>query len=335
MWPRVVSSCVVMLLYGCAGKREEKKSAAPPTRVVAIDAAVPSPPIARSAPAAIDAAPASAPRATPPTPTTPYIEGGYLSLLYLDYYFGEVLGNYPGAPPTNRYMSFKYKWETKVLDELEAGLRIANATAELRQGNDATSTDRAVGAYTRQVLAVWPELRALVDYYQLRLYVDDEFARGRRDGQIVADAVAKIGPLRTPMIESVFDGWRVAAGDKPASARAIASGSFEACTRAAHLVFAIHARMRAKTLQPEDAEARAAIDTKMSACRRGVGAVSVLPEGFHSFATALRNAAVAFGDAADADWSIKYAGDDLERLVEKYIVEWPKLPAEPAEQAPP
>ena len=71
--------------------------------------------------------------------------------------------------------------------------------------------------------------------------------------------------------------------------------------------------------------------TAMSACRKGVGAVSELPAEFQLFAKALREAALEFGDA-HAGFSIQYADDDLEELVTTYIAHWPKLPAEPAEK---
>jgi hypothetical protein len=325
----------MVLLLACSPKREEKKSPAPvPTRpAMPVAPAIATPVVVIDAAPAIDAAVVEGVYATS---SERFLAGGYLHLLWLDHYLGEMLATYPGVPATNRYSSHMVKWEFPDLDKLEKALRRASATASHPMNNEVSDTDRAVGMYTKAALEVWPELRGLAEYYKSRQFVDDEFARGRREAPLVADAIAKIGPLRKPMVESVFAGWRLAAGDKKDSARAIAAASFEACTRAAYLVFDAHATARAKTRAKQanvpDPAMEAAIDEGMSACRKGVGAVSALPTGFQSFASSLREAAVAFGDASNAGWAVQYADDDLEELVSIYITEWPKLPSEPAEQ---
>ena len=251
--------------------------------------------------------------------------GAYLDLLWLDHTVAEMLFAFPGAPATNRYGSFTYKWKLPDLERLEKVLRRADATTRHPIG-EPTETDRAVSAYTTQLLATWPMLRELADYYRTQTFVDDEFAKGRREAPLVAEAIRALAPLRRPMTESIFAGWRAAAGDKPDSPRALVGASFEACMRAAWLIFESSGKR-------SDAAAQA-MDTAMSACRRGVGAVSALPPDYASFAKPLRTAAVAFGDSMNADWARQYAVDDVERLVTAYIEHWPKLPAEPAEKPP-
>jgi hypothetical protein len=334
MFSRVAFTFSVLLLCNCSPKREEKKSAvavAPVQQVAPIDAAVP---LSVDA-TAVDAGDTWA-HAKPKvdgeyaTQQQRFLDGGYLSLLWVDHFFGEMLASFPGAAPTGRYYSSTYKWEVPDLDKLEKALRRAKATSSHPIANTPTETDRAVHAYTSAALEVWPDLRGLAEYYKEQRFVDDEFARGRSEGRLVGEAIDKMAPLGKPMIESLFAGWREAAGDKPESARAIAGASFEACTRAAFFVFdAVAVRKKTKTPNPAT---EAAIDVRMSECRKGVGAVSALPAGFQPFARSLRQAAIAFGDASHSGWAVKYADDDLSELVDAYIQQWPKLPSEPAEK---
>ncbi len=324
MWRRIVCSGLVLLACNCTAKKEETKSApsvAPAQQVPALDAPTPTPPPL----VVVDATPAKVIEGAYATQVDRYL-GAYLDLLWADVYLTEILAAYPGAPSTNRYNSFTYQWKLPDLDKLEKAIHLAHEAAKLVNG--ANDTDRAILAYASQVEDLWPRLRALADYYKGQRYVDDEFAMGRRDAPLVAEAIAKIQPLRTKMIDGVFEGWREAAGDTKDSPRAIVGASFETCMRAAYVVFG-----RTKHADPKKLEeAERAIDAAMSACRQGVGAVSRLPLAFSTFNIWLRAAAVSFGNATAADWARKYAADDVEKLVREYIGAWPKLPASPAEK---
>lgn len=319
MWRLVVCSGVVLLACNGSSKRDDEKSAptvAPVQQAIAVDAMV-----------AGDSG---------GTAAKPVVEGiyatrverylaVYLDLLWVDLALSEMLVGYPGAPAKNRYTSYTFDWKLPELDAIEKVLTLAKVTAE-RAGAENGATEHDVLAYTTRALLVWPPLRALADYYKQQRYVDDEFAQGRRDAPLVAEAIAKLAPLRTRMRESVFAGWRDAAGDKPESPRAIIGASFEACLRVANLIFA---RPKNGKLDERGEEV---IEEAIGACRRGVGAVSALPEVYRSFDAPLRSAAIAFGNAVDSDFTRQYAIGDVERLVKAYIERWPKLPSEPAER---
>lgn len=204
-------------------------------------------------------------------------------------------------------------------------LQLAKATAE-RAMKENGGTEPHVLAYATQALAVWPAIDDLATYYDAQKFVDDEFARGRKEASLVPEAIEKIAPLREPMREAVFTGWREAAGDKKESPRAIVGASFEACMRVATLLFA-----RPKTGKQSD-EAERVLEEAMGACRRGVGAVSALPEEYRSFEEPLRGAAIAFGNAVDDNYSRQYTTGNVNRLVKAYLERWPQLPAEPAEK---
>ncbi|MFN0249241.1 MAG: hypothetical protein ACKV2T_20320 [Kofleriaceae bacterium] len=338
MFVRVACTVSVLLLCNCSRSREEAKpieAVAPAPQILPIDAVAPAPVASAIAawtgPDAGDAWANTKPRVEGEyrTQHEQFLDGGYLALLWVDHFFGEMLVSFPGAAPTNRYYSGNFGWDVPDLDKVEKALRRANATSSYPI-DTATVADRAVSAYTATALDVWPDLRGLAEYYKEKRFVDDEFARGRSEGRLVAEAIEKMTPLRKPMSEGVFAGWREVAGDKPESARAIAGASFEACIRAAFDVFdAATIRRKSKTTNPQT---EVAIDARMSVCRKAVGAVSALPASFHPFAQSLRKAAIAFGDASHSDWAVKHADDELLELVNAYIEQWPKLPSEPAEK---
>lgn len=324
-------ACLSVLLFACRSEdttrpvpapvRERPIAVAAPAMPVTIDAAIDA---ATYVPYAMrDAADVPLVEASYTTEVDRYLHV-YLHLLWVDHYLAEMLSAYPGAPRTDRYNSFTYQWRLPDRAKIEKALTRAAATSTNPVDAEGNETDRAVASYTKHVLQVWPGLRELADYYADKRFVDDEFVRGRRDAPLVAQAIAKIAPHRKSMMDAVFAGWRKAAGDKPMSPRALVGESFEACLRAAALIFE---QPNAKAM-----EANPAVDAAMSTCRKGVGTVSTLPGGFQGFAIYLRAAAVAFGDSMTADWARKYAVDDVEKLVAEYVAHWPKLPAEPAER---
>ncbi len=316
MWRSVVWSC--LLLVACA----KKKDAAPTDEPVRPVRAVPAVRIdAASADAVVDARPLA--EGEYATRADRYLVA-YLDLLWVDLALHEMLQAYPGAPTTNRYTTYRYDWSLPARQPLEAALRRAKLAAERVRDDDA---DRAVLAYTTLVLEAWPSLDGLATYYKEQRYVDDEFARGRREQALVGETLAKIEPLRKPMTESVFAGWRTVAGGNPESPRAVLGASFEACMRLAMLLFE---RPRVQT--KPDPKVEEAIDEAMGACRRGVGAVSALPEAFRSFDKPLRTVALSLGNAVDSNSSRQYAIADVEQLVKAYVERWPKLPSEPAER---
>lgn len=243
---------------------------------------------------------------------------GYLDLLWLDVVLTERLRAYPGVPATNRFSTTSYNWHPYVVDI--SLLRRAQTLAEKTDEAERTDADRAVLAYTTAVLAEWPAIAALAAYYQDKRYVDDEFARGRKEARLVPDLLAKLPPGGSTLRETVFRQWRVVAADKRGSPRAIVSGAWEACMRASVYVFSLAKR--------NEADADAAV----SACRHGVAAVSALPGDLGELQTELRAAAVAFGNAVAADYTRNSAIDDVEKLVKSYVERWPKLPGEPAER---
>ncbi len=329
MWHRVVCSAVVLLACNGASKREDETAAptvAPVQQTMAVDAMA----MAMAMPVPGHAGDTWA--HAKPVADGEYAtridryRAAYLDLLWVDLTLAEMLAAFPGAPSTNRYSSYTFEWKLPDREKLEKALARAKAAATFAIEENG-ETDRAVLAYTTQALLVWPEISALAEYYKGQRYVDDEFARGREKAPLVAEAIGALAPLRTPMTDGVFSGWREAAGDTEDSPRAIIGEAFQACMTVAKLIFD---RPKGSGKRVEAAEA--VIDTAMGACRRGVGAVSGLPEIYRSFDRPLRDAAIAFGNAVDSNFSRQYAVNDVERLVTAYIERWPKLPSEPAEK---
>jgi hypothetical protein len=336
-WSRFV---YIALLVGCAGFGGcagcgNKESAPPPPppavspssspSISPIDAATITSP---EAPVAIDAAPVivEGEYAT----TTDRFLRAYLDLLWTHLSFNEVLLRYPGVPTSGRYFSSRFEW--RVPDDeanaMEAVLKRAQLAAEKAPGSGAT--ERTIIAYTTEAQRVFPRVRALAAYYRDKRFVDDEFAFGRSEAPFIAEVIATLEPLRKPMIDAVFAGWSAAAGDQRESPRAVIGISFETCMRAGNLIYG-----QDPNAKPEPKQAAAierAIDDALGACRRGVGAVSALPETYRAFQAPLRKAAIAFGDTAVYAWNRKFTDDDVRILVKAYVEQWPKLPAEPAEK---
>lgn len=318
-------ACLV-LLAGCSKKEEAKPRPAPPPPATPEPARpTPEPPHVPEAPALpiVDAA-------SPSSMATGRYLAAYLDLLWVHQSLNEALLRYPGAPPTNRYSSYSYEWKLYANEQsaIETAVKLAYETA--RRYTDGGDADRAVLAYTTEVVAAMPRLGALFEYYRDKRFVDDEFAHGRREAKLVPEVLAKLAPLRTPMVDAIFAGWREAAGDKPESPRAIIGASFEKCMRVGKLIYDQDPKAQPEKKELEKIER--AIDDALGACRQSVGAVSALPAPYSSFAVPLRAAAVAFGDTSLSAWKREYTTNDIENLVKAYVQQWPNLPSEPAER---
>jgi hypothetical protein len=235
----------------------------------------------------------------------------YLALMSVDFVFDQLLATFPGTPATNRFATYEYQWgstQQRSLRQLAPMVAMAAAAAsEMPQ----TPVDTAVAAYVTALTTWWPKIESLNAYYVDQRFVDDEFARARRETPAIERARAELERLRVPMRAAVIAAWRELAHDAPGAPRAIVGRSWEACVAYADRVMA---RSSAE-----------AIDAAISRCRRAIAPVAALPESLRDHLDdKLRRVAIEAGDDAITHPSLgtAYALGDL---TSAYVSQWQAL----------
>jgi hypothetical protein len=242
----------------------------------------------------------------------------YVELLSVDFVFYQLLAAFPGTPTTNRFAVFEYPWglpRSHSLRDLVATIDAATAAAaEAPQAR----VDAAVAAYVAALAIWWPKIESLNTYYTDQRFIDDEFARGRREAPEIAHAMTELAKLRVPMRAAVLAAWRELTHDAPSSPRAIVGRSWEAC-------MAYEDRVMARA-NPD------ALDAAISRCRRAIAPVAALPDSLRAHLDEdLRRAAIEAGDDAvvhspNPGLDTGYAFGEL---TSAYLAQWRDLPRVP------
>jgi hypothetical protein len=235
----------------------------------------------------------------------------YLALMSVDFVFDQLLATFPGAPATNRFGSYEYRWGSQrehSLGPLAPTIAVAAAAAG---ETPRAPVDTAVAAYLAALMTWWPKIESLASYYADERFVDDEFARARREAPVVERARTELARLRGPMRAAVLAAWRDLTHDAPGSPRAIIGRSWEACIAYADRVMA---RSSAD-----------AIDAAISRCRRAIAPVAALPATLRDHLDdKLRRVAIEAGDDAIVHQNLD-AAYALGALTAAYVAQWHAL----------
>ena len=239
----------------------------------------------------------------------------YLALMSVDFVFDQFLATFPGAPAANRFASYEYQWGSSQQPSLhQLAPAVAMAAAAASEAPQAP-VDVAVAAYVTALTAWWPKIESLNTYYADERFVDDEFARGRREAPTIDRARVALERLRVPMRAAVLAAWRELANDAPGSPRAIIGRSWQACVAYADRVMA---RSSAD-----------AVDAAISRCRSAVAPVAALPASLRDHLDdKLRRVAVEAGDDAITRPSLD-AAYALGDLTSAYVAQWHALAPAP------
>jgi hypothetical protein len=223
----------------------------------------------------------------------------------------DVSGGAGGKP----VRTYEYQWGSSQQHSLRQLAPIIAMAAAAASEAPQAPVDTAVAAYVTALTTWWPKIESLSTYYADQRFVDDEFARARREAPAIERARAALERLRVPMRDAVIAAWRDLAHDAPGSPRAIVGRSWEACVAYADRVMA---RSSAD-----------AVDAAISRCRRAIAPVAALPEALRDHLDdKLRRVAIDAGDDAVSRPSLDtaYALGDL---TSAYVAQWQALAPDP------
>jgi hypothetical protein len=316
--------CIALLVaVACNGKRrDDHPHPDPPAATVApaAPADLPVVPVVPLPPAAVvDAEVADPPELGDPVETRLQ---RYAELLAIDFAVYQIVNAFPGVPPTTTFATSDYRWRIgggSAFEDITHGVGDALGVVASASGSALQPVDVAVADYAH-ALADWlPELAELHAYYDDNRYVDDEFARARREQPELAKHAAAIARLRVPMRAAVEDAWRKLVAAHPASPRGVVDRAWQACMTVAD---------RAMAGASDDALASA-----VSGCRASIQPIVDLGTS-SDFADDVRAAAIELGDWVaqhHPTWNAQ-PSRALATLTEEYDQLWPTLPADPPEK---
>jgi hypothetical protein len=291
-------------------------------------------PVAAPLPPVASAHPAEAPVPVPPVPDDPLAAmfpdaapapalspadarlHALARLLTIDFRVYQIVEDFPGVATTTTFNTDRFEWKNGKDASSGGGPELPALAAEVAAISD---DDPAVRDYAR-ALADWlPALADLHAYYDDDHYVDDEFARGRREQPELAKRAAAIAKLRGPMRAAATEAWRAQIAAHPGSPRALIGHGWLACTAVADQVL---------RRGGDDAVAAA-----VSGCRQAIAPIEGLGSAAY-LGDEVRNVAIALGDWVASD---RPAIDDdpsleLGKLTDAVLEAWPALSATPAEQ---